>query len=104
LLRRYAPRNDEFSHARGRPRWAESSTAAIGNGEPERRADGALDQADFAAMRVHEFGGDGEAETRAAGAGRALERLEQMPRAPCRKIRARCRRLRSRPRRLRDGR
>src|SRR5271156_4703615 len=51
---------------------------AIGNGEPQGRADRALDEADIAAMRAHQFGGDGEAEAGAAGAGRALERLEQM--------------------------
>src|SRR2546421_3506345 len=46
--------------------------------EPERRADGAFDQPDFAAMRAHQLGHDGEPEAHAAGAGRALEGLEQM--------------------------
>ena len=55
---------------------------AVGNGEPQRRADRAFDQADVAAMGAHELGGDGEAKPGAAGAGRALERLEQMRAAP----------------------
>ena len=51
---------------------------AIRNGEPQRRADRALDQTDFAAMRTHELGSDGKPEPGTAGAGRTLERLEQM--------------------------
>src|SRR5262245_8782487 len=51
---------------------------AVGDGEAEGRPDGALDQADLAAMGAHQLGGDGEAEAGAAGAGRALKRLEQV--------------------------
>src|SRR5579863_2404427 len=51
---------------------------AIGDGQPQRRSDGALDQADFAAMSANEFGGNGKPKTGAAGAGRALESFEQM--------------------------
>src|SRR5271154_6459320 len=51
---------------------------SVGDGQPQRRADSAFDQADVAAMRAHQFGGDGEAQPGAAAAGRALERLEQM--------------------------
>jgi len=34
----------------------------IGNAELERRPDGAVNQPDFAAMGMHQFGRDGEAE------------------------------------------
>ena len=51
---------------------------AVGNGQPQRRADRAFDEADFAAVGADKFGGDGEAETGAAGPGRTLERLEEM--------------------------
>ena len=77
---------------------------AVGNSQAERRADGAFDQADLAAMGAHQFGGDGKAKPGAAGAGRALERLEQMRAAPCRKSPARYRTPRSPPLRLRAGR
>ena len=51
---------------------------AVRDGDAEGRADGALDQLDLAAMGAHQLGRDGEAEAGAAGAGRALERLEQV--------------------------
>src|SRR5262249_33382396 len=51
---------------------------AVGDGQAERRADRAFDQPDLAAMGARERGGHREAEPGAAGAGRALERLEQM--------------------------
>src|SRR5262249_26865239 len=51
---------------------------AVRDGQAEGRADRALDQADLAAMGAHQLGRDGEAKPGAAGAGRALERLEQM--------------------------
>ena len=51
---------------------------AIRNGETERGADGAFDQADFTAMGAHQLGDNGKAEPGAACAGRALERFEQM--------------------------
>src|SRR5204862_1706994 len=51
---------------------------AVGDGQAEGRADGAFDQADLAAVRAHQLGDDREPEPDAAGAGRALERLEQM--------------------------
>src|SRR5258707_13537861 len=47
-------------------------------GDAEARPDGAFDQADLAAMGAHELGRDREPKARAAGPGRALERLEQM--------------------------
>ena len=34
---------------------------AVGNGQAQRRADGALDQTNVAAMGANQFGGDGEA-------------------------------------------
>ena len=43
----------------------------VGNGEPEGRPDGALDQFDLAAMGADELGGDDEAQARAAAARRA---------------------------------
>ena len=55
---------------------------AVGDGEAEGRADGAFDQADVAAMGAHQLGRDGKAEAGAAGAGRALESLEQMRARP----------------------
>src|SRR6516225_1945854 len=51
---------------------------AVGDGQAQGRADRALDEADFAAMSPHQLRGDGEPETGPAGAGRALECLEQM--------------------------
>src|SRR5262245_65282695 len=54
---------------------------AVGDADAEGGADGAVDQADLAAVRAHQLGGDGEPEAGAAGAGRALESLEQM--RPC---------------------
>src|SRR5262249_52511528 len=51
---------------------------AVGNSDPQRRADRAFEEADSAAMGADEFGCDGETETGAAGPGRALECLEQM--------------------------
>src|SRR6266849_1064990 len=51
---------------------------AVRDGEAEGRPDGAFDQANLAAMRAHQLGHDGKPEADAAGAGRALERLEQM--------------------------
>src|SRR6185437_9022701 len=51
---------------------------AIRNGEAEGRADGAVDKIDVAAMCAHQLGRDRETEAGAAGAGRALERFEQM--------------------------
>src|SRR6516164_8261098 len=54
----------------------------VRNLDAEGGADGSVHQVDLAAMGAHQLGGDGEAEAGAAGAGRALERLEQMgPRA-----------------------
>ena len=50
----------------------------VRDGEAEGRPDGALDQADLAAMGAHQLGHDGEPQPDAAGAGRALEGLEQM--------------------------
>jgi hypothetical protein len=50
---------------------------AVGNGEPEGRPDGAFDEADLAAVGAHELGRNRKAEPGAAGAGRALERLER---------------------------
>src|SRR5262245_47842324 len=50
----------------------------IRDGQAEGRPDGAVDQADFAAVGAHQLGHDGEPEPDAAGAGRALEGLEQM--------------------------
>src|SRR5215470_2891461 len=50
----------------------------VGDGEPEGGAERAVDQVDLAAMGADQLGGDGEAEPGSAGAGRALERLEQM--------------------------
>src|SRR5215510_11927476 len=51
---------------------------AVRNGHPEGRPDGALDQPDLAAMSAHQLGRDRQAKAGAAGAVRALERLEQM--------------------------
>src|SRR6516225_11925035 len=51
---------------------------AIRDRQAEGRADGAFDQADLAAVGAHQLGHDGEPEPDAAGAGRALERFEQM--------------------------
>jgi len=51
---------------------------AVGNGQPQRGADSALDQPDVAAMGANELSGDGKAQAGTAGAGRALERFEQM--------------------------
>ena len=48
----------------------------VGDREAERRADRAVDEAQFAAMRADEFGGDRKAEPGAAVARRALEGLE----------------------------
>ena len=48
----------------------------IGNGEPERRPDGALDQRDIAAVGADQLARNHEAQARAAAARRALERLE----------------------------
>ena len=50
----------------------------VRNDHAERRADGAVDEADFAAMGAHQFGRDGKAEPGAAAPGRTLKRLEQM--------------------------
>src|SRR5262249_14445259 len=61
---------------------------AVGNGDTEGRADGALDQADLAAVRTHQFGDDGKPEPDAAGTGRALEGFEQMFARLCREPRA----------------
>src|SRR5262249_54825484 len=44
--------------------------------QAEGRADGAFDQADFAAVGAHELGHDGEPEPDAACAGRTLEGFE----------------------------
>src|SRR4051794_38724220 len=46
--------------------------------EAERGADGALDEADVAAVRAHQFCRDREPKPGAAAPGRALEGLEQM--------------------------
>ena len=46
--------------------------------DAEMRGLRAVDKRQCAAMRLHEFGGDDEAETRAALFGRALKRLEQI--------------------------
>src|SRR5262249_45409057 len=51
---------------------------AVRNDEPEGRPDRALDQADLAAVGAHELGRDPQPEPGAAGAVRALERLEHM--------------------------
>src|SRR5207249_10586017 len=61
---------------------------AVRDREPEGRADGAFDQANFAAVGAHQFGDDGEPEPNTAGAGRALERFEQMRAGFLRKSRA----------------
>src|SRR6185295_18419079 len=50
----------------------------IGNRDPERRPDGAVDQADVATMRAYQLGCDRKPEPRSAGASGALERFEQM--------------------------
>src|SRR5258707_11527960 len=51
---------------------------AVRDREAEGRPDGAFDEANLAAVRARQFGHDGKAEPDAAGAGRALERFEQM--------------------------
>src|ERR1700720_846560 len=51
---------------------------AIGNRQPQGRTDRALDQANFAAMGAHQFGGDRKAKSGAAGASRTLESFKQM--------------------------
>src|SRR5262245_65430307 len=51
---------------------------AVRDREAEGRADGAFDQADLAAVGAHQLGHNGKPEADAAGAGRALERFEQM--------------------------
>src|SRR5437868_5183669 len=51
---------------------------AIRDRDPERGADGALDQMDMAAMGADQLGGDRKAQSAAAGAAGGLERLEQM--------------------------
>src|SRR5262245_62081445 len=50
----------------------------VRDGHAEGCPDRALDQPDLAAMGADELGGDGEPEPGAAGAGRALKRLEQV--------------------------
>ena len=51
---------------------------AIRDRQAQGGADRALDQTDFAAVGTHQFGGDRQSKPGAAGAGRALERFEQM--------------------------
>src|SRR6516225_11808290 len=51
---------------------------AVRDREAEGRADSAFDQADLPAVGTHQLGHDGKPEPDAAGAGRALERFEQM--------------------------
>src|SRR5436853_4729883 len=51
---------------------------AVRDDDAESRADGAVDQADLAAMGADQLGRDRKAEPGAAAACRALERLEQM--------------------------
>src|ERR1043165_8580688 len=51
---------------------------AVRDGEAERGSDRALDQADLAAMRAHQFPRDRKAEPGAATPGRALEGFEQV--------------------------
>src|SRR5262249_38756112 len=55
---------------------------AVGDDDAKGRADGAFDQADLAARGAHQLGDDGEPGPDAAGAGRALERLEQVRARP----------------------
>src|SRR5262249_56917393 len=50
----------------------------IWNNEAEGGADGAVAQRDLSIMGTHQLGHDREAEPDAAGAGRTLERLEQV--------------------------
>src|SRR5271166_5502082 len=82
---RIAPSPHRASRARA-PRG--EFDGAVRDGEPEGRPDGAFHQADLAAVGAHQLGGDGETETGAAGAGRALEGLEQMLAGALRKPRA----------------
>src|SRR3974390_3537741 len=51
---------------------------AAGNGDVESCPYRPRHQADIAAVRVHQLGGDGKPEASTARAGRALECLEQM--------------------------
>ena len=50
---------------------------AVGDGDAEGGADGALDQANLAAVRAHQFGDDRQTEADAARAARAGERLDR---------------------------
>ena len=69
----------------------------VRDGDAERRADGAFDQGNRAAVGADQLGGDGEPKAGAAGAVRALERLEQMLARPWPEIPARCPTPRSPP-------
>src|SRR5438874_9892297 len=51
---------------------------AVRDGDLEGGADRALNQGNLAAMGAHQLGGDRQPKPGAAGAGRALERFEQM--------------------------
>src|SRR5437868_13974079 len=51
---------------------------AVRDDDAEGRADGAVDQADLAAMGADQLGRDRKAKSRAAAACRALKCLEQM--------------------------
>ena len=77
---RLRPRKARHAYPFTSPRWRRPSRPrplatpgvelhrAVRDGEAEGRADGALDQADLAAVGPHQFGHDGEAEPDAAGA------------------------------------
>src|SRR6058998_1763000 len=54
---------------------------AVRDREAEGRADGAFDQANFAAVGAHQFGDDGEPEPYTAGAGRAWNASNKCARA-----------------------
>src|SRR5262245_55561815 len=72
------PRRPLASRARALVPPCPQLDRAVGDGHPEGRPDGALDQSDLAAMSAHQLGRDRKAKAGATRAVRALERLEQM--------------------------